>query len=56
MDPRIQLLAILENMRHLFGSTSPQFSYWRRRVNSALVDDKDLFILLKNTQDGQFHD
>jgi hypothetical protein len=56
MSPRIQALAILEHMRQTLGSVNPKFSYWKRRVDVALVNDKELIALLRGSQDGIFHD
>jgi len=56
MDPKIQILAILEHMRYLLSPVDPKFSYWKRRVNAALVNEQELIKLLSGTFDGVFHD
>jgi len=56
MDLKMQVLAIMENMRHILGPVNPKTSYWQRRVNSALVNEQELIALLKGSWDGRFHD
>ena len=56
MDPKMRVLAIMENMRRILGPVNPKTSYWQRRVNVALVDEQQLIALLRDSQDGKFHD
>ena len=56
MEPTMMALAILEHMRQILGSVNPNFSYWKRRVDLALVNEEELTKLLSRAWDGEFHD